>query len=163
MRGYRAAIGSGSVSGEERLPLPTAALVFASVWTSWISVGRQSGALFVAFSAVAWLGFGWSLLQALFAMFGRTTLQLGATRYLIRQRLFGYERRYEGPIEHLEGAGIHRNNTRNGTSEQCVLHTGVKSVKFGAHLSVVERSWLVDLINEQLGIGTEAGELDEED
>lgn len=126
-------------------------LVFGAAWI--YGALRTGWAVLVATTLIICVITGWGTFQALFATFGVTTIRLGPERYLIRRRLFGFERRVEGATKHLDGAAIVCGGKgRSRRSFGCVLYTGVTGVRFGGHLGTVERRWLVDVINERLGI-----------
>jgi hypothetical protein len=125
-------------------------LVFMTVWTG---MALSSGSLgFAAFSMPFWLAGGWTMLQAVLAMFGHITLCIGPERYSLRQQIWGWRRLDEGLTEHLEGASLGSGSLRmnNQRTEVCVLHVGAREVKFGAQLGFAERRWLVNLVNEHL-------------
>jgi eukaryotic-like serine/threonine-protein kinase len=142
---------------------------FASVWlifiTVWTGGAARGSLLFALFSVPFWLIGVWMVTQAVFAMFGLITIRIGPERYSVRKRLFGSERLHEGLTAHLEGASLGTSDTRvNGRRiEHCVLHSGVREIKFGTQLGFAERRWVVDRINEHLGISAAEDEEEDED
>lgn len=135
-------------------------LIFIAVWTGG---AMQGSFLFAMFSIPFWIVGVFMMSQALSAMFGTTTIDLGPKLYLVQKRLWGQVRRYEGLTADLGGANLVRSgNSRNGQQiAQCVLYTGAKDIKFGAQLGQMERRWLVDRVNHHLGTDPES--LDEAD
>jgi hypothetical protein len=135
-------------------------LIFIAFWTA----GAAQGSLgFALFSIPFWLAGGWTMARTLYAMFGVTTLQFGPEQFSVRKRFGRIEWPYEGRIADLAGAGIVADKSgRSGSLVvQCVLYTGADDIKFGAHLGLVERRWLIERINQHLGLGSEE-ELDDE-
>lgn len=152
----------GAGVSKRGVPILTSALFALGFLGVWTFVAARAGGLFTVVSLLGWGVGAWNLFKALFAVCGSTTIRIGPERYQIRLRLFGYERTVQGPTRDLEGVGIARSGKgRSRKPEGCLLHAGVKTVKFGEHLSGAERRWLCDLINERLGIDDEGGELDE--
>jgi hypothetical protein len=136
-------------------------LVFVLAW----SIGAAQGSFpFSLVSLPIWFGGGWSLLASLVAMFENTAIRIGPERYSVEQRLFGTVRHHEGPTSDLAGAGLVRTRSRTNRQllKKCILHAGARGIKFGSSLGVVERRWLVWLINEHLGLDADEDELDEE-
>lgn len=124
----------------------------AAMGLVFVSVAIRAGSIgFLAFYLAFLLVSGWTTAQQAFAMFGRTTIRIGAGRYSVRRRLWGFERLNEGPVEHLEGASLGAIYPRKRQQvEDCVLHAGTQEIRFGAKLVLAERRWLVNRINEHL-------------
>ncbi len=96
--------------------------------------------------------------QAIPAIAGITSIQLGSQQYSVRKRVWGSEERCAGLTADLRGAGLRASNTRiNGQRiSHCVLYTGALDVTFGTALGLVERSWVVARLNQHLGVDLQA-------
>lgn len=100
--------------------------------------------------------------QALFAIFGHTTIRIGRKRYRIEKKFWGSVERFEGRTRELAGVSLDQSRTRFNRQRitQCVLRAKTRDIKFGVLLQAEELCWLAHRINQHLDAAAENAEWD---
>jgi hypothetical protein len=118
-------------------------LLFVAIWT--LAASTSDNLFFVLWSIPFWAaGFGFGV-PAFYKAFGRTTLELTPESIQVAYSLFG-----RGYSRQLPTSTLKRVPLSNQKSESITFQTGAKALKFGAHLTLVEKEWLSQEIEQYL-------------
>lgn len=132
--------------------------LFWTVHITFLSVGFGLGGkllpllLLLPFWGVSFYVAG----RVLFAMFGRTDIELTPAQVTVRRHLGRWIRRLEAPLSDWAGVAVREMRSRNHTWTRCVVAVGVDEVPFGDKLSRVEQDWVVGTLNGSAGALREA-------
>jgi len=140
-----------------------AMLLFAAAWNGFMLIftvavvasgGSLGGQFFLAaFLAAFWaVGIGF-LVAALFSVFGKTLVHVGSGQLAMKRELFGLGRLHRYYLEPGATAGLAVAYEQNDKPVYaCSVSTSTKTVKFGSFLTKDEKAWLVEVINDTLGV-----------
>lgn len=136
--------------------LPT--IFFTVIWNGfmffwWSGILLGGAPFFFMLFSLPHTGIGlWMLGQSLFAIAGKTRLEINSKKFRLQWRCLGVSRSIEGRTKDLTRMEIATSNMKFNDKPMmyCILWEGIRQHKFGTFLTPVEQEWLVAEVSDYL-------------